>query len=223
MKIVSPAATFGDAPSDVVANWILNNATPGVITENPAGTPNLLLYSPTAPQPGPVANFTFSCAGLSCSFDASSSTAQAPASYSWTWGDGTTGSGQTATHTYATGGSYSVTLTVSDAGGSNSISQTVTVNRPPTVNAGPDETAVTGLFYTLSATFSDPDNDGPWSYTITWGDGSRTTGSTSSQGTITAGHTYVVILPRNFTIRVTVTDSHGASGSASKVVTVLLL
>ena len=39
-------AAFGDAPSDVVAHWILNNATAGVITGNPDGTPNLLLYSP---------------------------------------------------------------------------------------------------------------------------------------------------------------------------------
>jgi len=37
------------------------------------------------------------------------------------------------------------------------------------------------------------------------------------------GHTYVIVLPRSFTVRVTVTDSHGASGSDTKVVSVLLL
>ena len=37
-------ATLGDAPSDAVANWILSNATAGVITGNQAGTPNLLLF-----------------------------------------------------------------------------------------------------------------------------------------------------------------------------------
>ncbi|MDY7230332.1 S8 family peptidase [Hyalangium rubrum] len=35
---------FGDAPSAVVDQWIKANATPNVITGNPAGTPNLLLY-----------------------------------------------------------------------------------------------------------------------------------------------------------------------------------
>ena len=40
-------ATFGDAPSDVVADWIITNATTGVITGNPSGTPNLLLYKST--------------------------------------------------------------------------------------------------------------------------------------------------------------------------------
>lgn len=39
-------AIFGDAPSDTVANWIVTNATAGVITGNPSGTPNLLVYSP---------------------------------------------------------------------------------------------------------------------------------------------------------------------------------
>ena len=40
-------ATFGDAPSDAVANWITTNATAGVITGNPPGTPNLLVYKST--------------------------------------------------------------------------------------------------------------------------------------------------------------------------------
>ncbi len=95
-------------------------------------------------------------------------------------------------------------------------------NHPPVVNAGPDETVLLGLFYTEHATFGDIDNDGPWSYTIDWGDGSSpTTGSTSSQGSIDAGHTFVLPLGTH-TIRVTVVDSHGASGSSSKVVTVIL-
>src|SRR5207247_369959 len=78
-------------------------------------------------------------------------------------------------HTYATADSYAVTLTVTDnQGATGSTSQTVTVtqpNQPPSVNAGPDEKVLLGLFYTLNASFSDPDN-GPWSYTINWGDGS---------------------------------------------------
>jgi len=49
------------------------------------------------------------------------------------------------------------------------------------------------------------------------------TGTLTSQGSWTVGHTYVIILPRSFTIIVTVTDSHGASGSGTKVVSVLLL
>jgi len=40
-------ATFGDQSSATVSNWILTNATSGVITGNPAGTPNKLLYKST--------------------------------------------------------------------------------------------------------------------------------------------------------------------------------
>ena len=170
--------------------------------------------------PPPVASFTSSCSLTTCSFDASSSTAQTNATYSWNWGDATTGSGKTATHAYAVGGTYSVTLTVSDAGGSSSKTQTVAPNSPPTVNAGPNATVVVGLGYTESATFSDPDNDGPWSYTIAWGDGTSSSGTTASQGTISGTHSY--LLMGQYTITVTVTDSRGASASASKVLTVIL-
>ena len=39
--------TFGDASQSTVANWIISNATAGVITGNPAGTPNRLLNKST--------------------------------------------------------------------------------------------------------------------------------------------------------------------------------
>jgi subtilisin family serine protease len=37
-------ATFGDAASSTIVTWIINQSTTGVITGNPAGTPNRLLY-----------------------------------------------------------------------------------------------------------------------------------------------------------------------------------
>jgi len=40
-------ATNGDQPSGTVANWLVTNATSGVITGNPSGTPNLLLFKST--------------------------------------------------------------------------------------------------------------------------------------------------------------------------------
>ena len=117
-------------------------------------------------------------------------------------------------------GGTSRTVTV-PSGGTATVSYSVTCatpNQPPTVNAGSDERVLLGILYTETASFSDPNNDGPWSYTINWGDGSSTSGSTSSQGTISASHSYLL---GSFTIRVTVTDSHGASGLDSKVLTVI--
>jgi len=135
----------------------------------------------------------------------------------------TNGSG-VATGTLSSTVAESKTISATVGGVANTQTATVTVtNPPPVVNAGPNDTAITGLLYSISPSFTDANNDGPWSYRIDWGDGSVSTGTLTSQGSWTVGHTYVIILPRSFTITVTVTDSHGASGSGTKVVSVLLL
>jgi subtilisin family serine protease len=40
-------SNFGDGSSSTIRTWIINNATTGVITGNPSGTPNRLLYKST--------------------------------------------------------------------------------------------------------------------------------------------------------------------------------
>jgi glucose/arabinose dehydrogenase len=94
-----------------------------------------------------------------------------------------------------------------------------TPNRPPVVNAGVGQAVLLGAMYALpDASFSDPDNDGPWSYTIFWGDGSSSTGTKSSQGSLTGAHNY--LLPGTYRITVMVTDAHRATGSDAKNLTV---
>jgi PKD repeat protein len=81
----------------------------------------------------PTAAFTFTCTDLGCSFDGSGSfdSDGSIVSYDWTFGDGNTGSGITTSHTYAAGGTYTVTLTVTDDGGATGEdSQPVTVTAP---------------------------------------------------------------------------------------------
>ena len=93
------------------------------------------------------------------------------------------------------------------------------VDHPPVVNAGGNQTILIGSF-TLNASFTDQDHDGPWSYTIDWDDGgSVTTGNATNEGAITATHSYGALSTHN--VRVTVTDSHGLSGSDTAVITVV--
>ncbi len=85
--------------------------------------------SPPPPVSGPpVASFSYVCSGRDCSFDGSSSSYDAgSATFRWNFGDGQVGSGITTNHTYGTTGSYAVTITVTDDGGSSSATATVRV------------------------------------------------------------------------------------------------
>jgi PKD repeat protein len=227
--IASYAWTFGDGGTATVQNPSHTYGVGGTntvtltVTDNQGATNAVSHFvTVTAPNQPPVAAFTSSCSNLGCTFTSSSTDPDGRiASYAWTFGDGGTSTLQNPSHSYGAGGTYTVTLTVTDnQGATNTVVHTVTVNQPPVVNAGSNQTVVLGVLYTVHASFNDPDN-GPWTYTIDWGDGTSTTGSASvSPGTIARTHTYVLL--GNYTIRVTVTDSRGASGSGSKVLTVIL-
>jgi serine protease len=128
------------ATPDEVTQALLTSSTTGALTYLGPGSPNRLLYigaqssTPVPVNSAPVANFTFSCGrgSVRCSFDASRSTDdQRVVSYRWTFGDGsvvTTNQSKTS-YRYSLIGTYTVTLTVSDAAG-------LTNTRAATVTAG---------------------------------------------------------------------------------------
>src|SRR5207249_7346568 len=158
------------------------------------GTSPTVNHAPTAVAGGPYSGSE----GTAVSFDGSgSSDADGDAlTYAWSFGDAGTAAGAKPSHTYANNGTYTVTLTVTDARGTASSPATVTAtvgNLAPSLNAAPNQAATAGSPFTLNATFSDPGvNDAPWSYSIDCGDGSpQATGSTNSQvSSSTALNTY---------------------------------
>ncbi len=111
---VNPSAS----PSAVHAA-VVNNATANKVTGAGSGSPNRLLYSLFGATPPtdlpPTAAFTYTCSGLTCTFNGSGSTDDVGiTSYSWNFGDSQTGSGAVVSHTYGASGTFTVVLTVAD-------------------------------------------------------------------------------------------------------------
>jgi serine protease len=192
-----------------VGALIVEGATPGLVSSAGSGSPNLLLHSrigangvdgspptPPANEP-PAASFTYDCNGLTCDFrDTSADVDGSVVGWSWTFGDGGTSAQQHPSHDYEAGGTYTVTLIVTDDdGATDSVSRQVTV----TDGGGgtpPDEevlavTATTGTklrgLTPVTLTWAD---DGGTSWTV-WRDGSElaTVGSTGYEEQLRGGGT----------------------------------
>ncbi len=158
----------------------------------------------------PTAKFTSTATKLSASFDASTSTGNddSIAGYSWNFGDGNTDTGATPTHVYAAGGTYTVTLTVTDQGdATDTVSHAVTVVAP----TAKFTSNVTNLSASFDASTSDGGGDTISGYSWNFGDGATDTGVSPSHTYATAG---------SKTVTLTLTDQGGAQDTVSHVITV---
>lgn len=219
--IASYAWDFGDATSGAGATASHTYASPGtyhvtLTVADASGATNAVTHDVVASaapvNQAPTAAFTSSVTGLGAAFDGSTSAdAEGPiASYAWNFGDGQSGTGASASHTYATGGTFHVTLTVTDgAGATGSVTHDVTVapvNQPPTAAFTSSASALAATFD--GSTSSDP--EGPISsYAWDFGDGQSGTGATAS-------HTYAAA--GSYQVTLTVTDGSGATGSVARTV-----
>ncbi len=103
------------------------NDTPGYANNNQS-------FGGAAPaNESPLASFTANCTDLACSVNASSSSDVdgSISSYAWNFGDSATASGVSASHNYANGGTYTITLTITDNDGASTVtSKQVSVVKP---------------------------------------------------------------------------------------------
>ncbi len=160
---------------------------------------------------------------LSSVVDPSSADVQAGFTYAFDCGIGygAFGSSASATCSAPDNGSYAVRAKVRDKdGAATEYSGTVVAaNVAPTVSAGAGATITSGDSFTLNGSFSDPGvNDHPWSYSIAWGAGSPTVGSTNTEGAITSSRQY--LKAGTYTVSLSVTDKDNGTGSANTSVTV---
>lgn len=188
-------------------HYILTDATPITIKNGGAfgaqeETPFMVGVATTPPTAAFSAGITSICAGSSISFTDNSS--DSPTSWSWNFGGGAANSTvQNPTVTFNTPGIYSVSLTATNAGGSDTDTQTnlITVYANPTASASSTNVNCFGI-NDGTATVNAGGTSG---YTYLWSPGGGTTSTITGLG---AG-----------TYNVTVTDINGCIATASTSLT----
>jgi subtilisin family serine protease len=126
----------GASPA-TVAQAIHDASTKNIVTSSNTANNHLLysLFGSAPPPPAnspPTASFTYSCSGLTCDFtDTSTDSEGSISSWAWTFGDGTSATQQNPSKTYTAGGTWTVSLTVTDNdGATGNTSQGITVTAP---------------------------------------------------------------------------------------------
>ena len=171
----------------------------------------LLVLNPLATFAQPVANFTATptvgCAPMLVQFT-STSTGN-PTSYQWNLGNSATSVLPSPSTTYTTPGTYTVTLTVSNANGSNTktVTNYITVLGNPVVNFTVNDTAGCPPQSVVFTNASDPVTPGPATYSWSFGDGNTSTQQNPS-------HTFPY--PGFYNITLSVTNSGGCVTSVTK-------
>jgi PKD repeat protein len=141
--IATYAWSFGDGSTGTGVTATRTYAAAGTylvtltVTDNRGATSTatrMVSVAPVVPNKAPTAAFTASAADLALAVDAvgSADSDGLVKAYAWNFGDGSTATGATASHTYAAGGTFHVTLTVTDdKGATGTTGQDVTVVAPP--------------------------------------------------------------------------------------------
>jgi PKD repeat protein len=236
--IASSAWTFGDGgtadgnnPSHTYSVTVPTEFTVTLtVTDNEGATAvatQTIAVNPAPPANAPpTARFSFSCAGVVCTFvNTSFDHGGRISAQAWTFGDGGTATEATATHTYTvtTVTEFTVTLTVTDNEGATGVTSQKFTLDPDATNIPPQASFVPwcygdGCIFTSTSTDAVPGK--VLNYAWDFGDGTTAQWDNWLFREHLETHVYTVSAPTKFTITLTVTDNEGATGVATQTVTV---
>jgi PKD repeat protein len=199
---------------------VLTAADPSGAVGKASATINFTASSSLAISAGP--NQTAKEGGT-VAFAGSASGGIGPFTYAWDFGDGTTATGTlTPTHTYQDDGTYSATLTVTDAGTKTSVQDTAIItvlNVPPTptiTGAPASLTAPSGTPIALGSTVTDPSSvDTTAGFTYAWS--VTANGATVATGT-TASFSFAPTASGAYVVTLAAADADGAVGTATATI-----
>jgi len=140
-----------------------------------------------------------------------------PTSWSWNFGDGNTSTGKNPTHVYGKQGGYTVTLTVKNSAGSDTITRTCYVLvgvgsiLPHAIDFTSTETIGKAPFSVIFTDLSDPNNN---IYARAWDFGDGTTGSVGENGSASITHIYEK--PGKYTVTLRNYDGGSSGGAVTK-------
>ncbi len=164
---------------------------------NSSGTSQITKTNYITVQNIPSSNFNFTVDTLKVTFN---NTSQGANTFLWNFGDGNTSTAQNPVHTYAQSGTYTVTLTATNACGSNTSTKTVTVVGPPLASFTASPTSGCGP---LTVQFTSTSLGNPTSYAWQFPGGTPDTSSAQNP-------TVIYNAPGNYNVTLTVTNPLGS-------------
>jgi len=155
----------------------------------------------TAPVAAFISNVSDGKVPLTVKFIDSST--NSPNAWVWSFGDGGTSTDKSPVHTYATKGTYTVTLTVSNGAGSDTVTRSgyITVSAAALTPVAGFHANTTSGDVPLTVLFLDTSSNSPTSWAWSFGDG----GTSADQNPV---HTYASA--GNYTVTLTATNAAGS-------------
>ena len=202
--------SFGDGNTSTLENPSYQYTYPGTFTvtlnATNAGGSNITTQTGfiTVLSPSPVAKFTASPTSgtvpLTVQFTDMST--NSPTSWNWSFGDGNTSTLENPSYQYTSPGTYAVTLNATNAGGSNTITQTGFITVLPTPPVAKFTASPTSGTVPLTVQFTDTSTGSPTSWDWSFGDGNTSTLENPS---------YQYTYPGTYTVTLNVTNTGGSN------------